>query len=192
MSDNFLYASIAFELWNVLKTRFGGSNGVLLFELEKEICNIKQGNFTTFQYFTKLQKLWDELSSLKPIPNVDGEAAKTIDQYNQSTRLIQFFMGLNEGYDNIRSKILLQNPLPNVDIAYSMILQVEKQRKISHNNEEYFESSAILSKDQYQRKYAPKGDRYDGKKVDKGNLYCDYRKSKGHTREICFKLNGYP
>lgn len=30
------------------------------------------------------------------------------------------------------------------------------------------------------------------KKYDKSNLFCDYCKFIGHTKEVCWKLHGYP
>lgn len=100
--DNFLYASSAHELWTVLQTRYGDNNGVL-FYLRKETCNIKQGNLTVSQYFTKIQHLQDELSSLKPFPSCSGETAKALKDYIMSMRLLRFLMGLNEIYEHVRS-----------------------------------------------------------------------------------------
>lgn len=39
MVDNFLYVSTTKDLWDVLHKRYGKSNGVLLFRLQKEISN---------------------------------------------------------------------------------------------------------------------------------------------------------
>ncbi|KAK4395883.1 hypothetical protein Sango_1742600 [Sesamum angolense] len=43
---------------------------------------------------------------------------------------MQFLMGLNEEYDNVRSQILVTKPLPSINKAYSMILRVERQRQV--------------------------------------------------------------
>ncbi|GJR23968.1 cysteine-rich receptor-like protein kinase 8 [Tanacetum coccineum] len=47
----------------------------------------------------------------------------------QRKRLIQFLMGLDECYSNLRGQILLLQPLPIVDVAYNIIRQEEKQRE---------------------------------------------------------------
>lgn len=67
-------------------------------------------------------------------------------------------MGLNADYDGVRSQILMQNPLSSVDTAYSMLLQVEKQRRVNQNIDEVFESSAMMSKEQNQRKFGNKSE----------------------------------
>lgn len=53
-------------------------------------------------------------------------------------------MGLNDAYDHIRNQILLLNLLPIVKKAYSMILKVEKKRKV-YNVIELTEASAMLA-----------------------------------------------
>ena len=41
---------------------------------------------------------------------------------------MQFFMGLNEDYDNLEDQVLLMDSLQSLSKVYSMILKVEKQR----------------------------------------------------------------
>ncbi|KAK4395262.1 hypothetical protein Sango_1680500, partial [Sesamum angolense] len=45
----------------------------------------------------------------------------------EQRQLMQFLMGLNDEYDTVRSQILVNEPLPSVNVAYSMVLRVEKQ-----------------------------------------------------------------
>lgn len=54
------------------------------------------------QYYTKLKKLWDELTCLTPVPECSCGAVKVISEAYDSNRLIQFLMGLNDAYDSIR------------------------------------------------------------------------------------------
>lgn len=77
-------------------------------------------------YFTKLKKLWDEIGSLVPLPVCTCGASKALAEMDMNGKLIQFLMGLNDTYDHVRSQILLMDPLPSVNKAYSMILRVEK------------------------------------------------------------------
>lgn len=109
-----------------------------------------------------------------------------------STKLIQFLMamGLNTEYWNVRSQILMQNPLQSVDTTYSMLLQIEKQRMVNMNTNDIFENNAMC-REQFQRKYGDKGDKNDNKKLDKSNPFCDFCKAKGHMKDTCFKLHGY-
>ena len=47
-------------------------------------------------------------------------------ELEQIQKLMQFLMHLNDSYDAIRGQILLMDPLPSVNKAYSMIQRVEK------------------------------------------------------------------
>lgn len=45
-------------------------NGSPLYQLQREISSISQKDLTVIQYFTKLKKLWDELSCLQLLPHL--------------------------------------------------------------------------------------------------------------------------
>ncbi|XP_060170800.1 uncharacterized protein LOC132601751 [Lycium barbarum] len=57
------------------------------------------------------------------------ELAKSL----EDQRLIQFLMGLKDVYAQARGNILMLNPLPNMDLAYSLFLQDENQREAYAN-----------------------------------------------------------
>ena len=65
--EAFLYVNSSQELWDELMERFGESNGPLLYQLEKEISDLYQGNDSVTVYYTKLKKLWDEKSDMSDI-----------------------------------------------------------------------------------------------------------------------------
>ena len=135
LSEAFLYVNSAQELWNDLTERFGESNGPLLYQLEKEISYLYQGNDSVDVYYTKLKKLWDELLDLSEIPVCNCAesctAIKKTAELEQRRKLMQFLMHLNEDYDIVRGQILLLDPLPTVNKAYSMIQRVEKQKQVT-------------------------------------------------------------
>ena len=74
--EAFLYTTSARELWLELEARFGECNGPLLYQIQREIASITQGNQSVVVYFTKLKKLWDELATLDPLPCCSCGAAK--------------------------------------------------------------------------------------------------------------------
>ncbi|XP_070009657.1 uncharacterized protein [Nicotiana sylvestris] len=93
--------------------------------------------FKDYQPWSRLKRLWDELDSLNS--NVkytctcicDGK--KILEKSQEDERLIQFLMGLNEAYGQARRNILIMNPLPNINHAYSLVLQDENQREVYNN-----------------------------------------------------------
>lgn len=55
-------------------------------------------------------------------------------------------MGLNDIYDSVRNIILVIDPLPYVNKAYSMVLRVEKQRNVQINVFENLDNSVMLTR----------------------------------------------
>ncbi|GKC00994.1 hypothetical protein Tco_0987130 [Tanacetum coccineum] len=64
LSESFLYAQSARDLWKELEERYCQSNGPLIYHVERELSKVTQGNSTIAAYFNKLKKFWDELHSL--------------------------------------------------------------------------------------------------------------------------------
>ncbi|KAL0303103.1 UNVERIFIED_CONTAM: hypothetical protein Sradi_6178400 [Sesamum radiatum] len=129
--ESFLYIDTARDLWLELETRFGVSNGPLVYKLQREIASAAQGNLSVSAYFSNLKKLWDELGCLVTTPAYSSVAAKEISDLYQRDHLMQFLMGLDESFENIRNQILIMEPLPNVSKAYAIVLQVERQKEVN-------------------------------------------------------------
>ncbi|KAL0355837.1 UNVERIFIED_CONTAM: Copia protein [Sesamum radiatum] len=190
IAEAFLYATSARDLWLDLESRFGESNGPLLYQIQREIVSMTQGNMSVAVYFTKLKKLWDELASLDPTPSCSCGAGKKISEKTASNQLLQFLMGLSDAYDHVRSQVLLMDPLPTVGKTYSMILRVEKQREVYSG----IPGEGVMATQfgEVTRQVPNKG---PGKKrgfMDKKQLYCQHCKKSGHLRENCFELTGFP
>ncbi|KAL2245674.1 UNVERIFIED_CONTAM: hypothetical protein Sindi_2835600 [Sesamum indicum] len=185
--ESFLYATTARELWVELETRFGQRNGPMIYRLNREIYSTIQGTMTVSAYFSRLKRLWDELSCLNPLPQCSCGASKAIDGEDH---LMQFLMGLSDDFDSVRSQILMLEPLPSVSKAYGMVLRMEKQREVhlgsAHNmamqvkggNFRRFGNSSTFQR----RKTA----------AEKRAQTCDHCGKNGHTKEMCFEIHGYP
>ncbi|KAL0368159.1 UNVERIFIED_CONTAM: Retrovirus-related Pol polyprotein from transposon RE2 [Sesamum calycinum] len=138
--------------------------------------------------------LWDELVQVRPIPECTcgctctcGVAKATADLAEQR-QLMQFLIGLNDEYDTVRSQILVNEPLPSVNVAYSMVLRVEKQRQV-HLAEPH--EGAAMHAVTYDKKKELNSFRRRGV-VDKRNLKCVHCDRTGHDKSTCFKLHGVP
>lgn len=148
IGDNVFYSKITKEIWDSLEHRFGKSNGAKLFQLQKELNSLTQGNTDISSYFTKLKHLWDELDSL----NTDiictcsciCEGKEKLSKSLQDQRLIYFITGLNDIYARARENILMINPLPGLDYAYSLLLQDESVREIYMNAQMFTNSASFM------------------------------------------------
>ncbi|XP_060216752.1 uncharacterized protein LOC132644192 [Lycium barbarum] len=123
------------------------------------------------------------------------ERSKDFVMYVQRQKLYQFLMGLNESFSHTRSHILLLNPLPSVNQAYSMVVNDERQRSLaSQSSSGLFKSKsqgvcagdavAMYSRGggqgnpRIKRKYNPN---YNP------NAFCDNCRFKGHYMKDCYR-----
>ncbi|KAL0419089.1 UNVERIFIED_CONTAM: hypothetical protein Sradi_1322400 [Sesamum radiatum] len=82
IAEAFLYTTSAQDLWEELATRFGESNGPMLYDIQKQIASLVQVDMSISTYFTKLKKLWDELAHLSPLPKCSCGLSKEMEDMN--------------------------------------------------------------------------------------------------------------
>ncbi|KAF7131634.1 hypothetical protein RHSIM_Rhsim09G0091700 [Rhododendron simsii] len=133
ISPSVIYCDLAHENWEELKERFSQVSSPHVFQIEQEIHYLAQDTMSVVTYFTKLKALRDELSAPCPIPSCTCGAMKDALQYQHRQRTMKFLMGLNQSYSTARGQILLMDPLPSGNRAYSLVLQMERQLEVSSN-----------------------------------------------------------
>ena len=187
-------------LWTDLKNRFSQKNGPRLFQLQKQLATITQGELSITDHFTWLNVLWDEIENYRALPCCTCGSCKCsinekLTQYQLQDSVMQFLMGLNETYSQIQGQILLLDPLPLINKVYSLLIQDESQRSIAHLAGDYVESTALaaqlvvgLANLAYGGGPAGKGSKNKGK----DRPVCSHCGITGHTMEKCYKLHGYP
>ncbi|KAL2251560.1 uncharacterized protein LOC110012911 [Sesamum indicum] len=136
LAESFMYMASSCELWLELEAQFGESNSPMIYQLQREIGQVTQGNMSITEYYTKLKRLWDELLCLAPAPKCvwagcTCDVNKAMAEVTASNQLIQFLVGLNSVYEQARSQILLLDPVPSVTKAFSMLIRIEKQMQVS-------------------------------------------------------------
>ncbi|XP_070004414.1 uncharacterized protein [Nicotiana sylvestris] len=174
-----LFHSNALLVWKELQKRFNKVNGSRLYSLHKEIFTLTQGTSSVLVYYSRLKDLWDEYDSMMPPPSCDYEKSKDFAVHLQYQCLLQFLIGLNEGYSQARSQILMKSKVINVNQAYALIIQDKSQKLVAESNyvtTETMELAALFTA----RNNVPKQKRSWG-------IECDYCHGKGHTRDGSFK-----
>lgn len=83
-----------------------------VYHLHKEIAPLVQGTSPVSIYYSRLKELWDEYDSIVPPPSCDCDQSKEYSEHLQKQRLLQFLMGLNDGYSNARGQILMKTTPP--------------------------------------------------------------------------------
>lgn len=57
--EAFMYANSSRELWFDVYECFGMTNGPLLYQIQHELLNVKQGGNSNIVFFNRIKKLWD-------------------------------------------------------------------------------------------------------------------------------------
>ncbi|XP_030934597.1 uncharacterized protein LOC115960041 [Quercus lobata] len=201
------YRDTALEIWNDLRDTHSQGNGPRIFQLQKDIASMCQGDSSITNYFTQLKLFWDQLQNFRPTPTCScGKCTCNLPQKIEDLRLqdsvMQFLMGLNESYSQIKGQILLMEPLPTVNKAYSLLIQEERQRNVGIGNPVHIESTTLAVKGSeansnpnfpnFPAFFANSG--VFGGKNSKGRdrPICTHCGKLGHVMEKCFKLHGFP
>ncbi|KAG7535136.1 GAG-pre-integrase domain [Arabidopsis thaliana x Arabidopsis arenosa] len=187
--DSILYYEDAVEMWNDLFTRFRVNNLPRKYQLEQAVMTLKQGQLDLSTYFTKKKTLWEQLSNTKSrsVKKCDCDQVKELLEEAETSRIIQFLMGLNDDFNNIRSHILTMKPRPGLNEIYNMLDQDESQRLVGGasrplSNPSAFQTQAVLTEQNHI--LMAQGSNQKAK--------CSHCNRMGHTVDKCYKVHGYP
>ncbi|KAF7839822.1 retrovirus-related Pol polyprotein from transposon TNT 1-94 [Senna tora] len=174
---------VARDLWKDIKDRFSVTNGPRIQQLKAELGSCTQKGKPIADYYGKLKQLWDEIDSVDPHPTCKcGKCScdlnLALDKRREDDRVHLFLLGLDSAiYSTVRSSILAQEPLPNLNKVYSILVQEERVRIIAREKEEgsdVVSSMALVTRTRDQK------------------VVCTHCKKAGHESSSCFALIGYP
>ena len=83
------------------------------------------------EYYGRLKQLWDELGNFEQLPTCKcGKCTcnlgSSLEKKREEEKVHSFLMGLDENvFGTARSNILAQDPLPNMNKVYSILIQEE-------------------------------------------------------------------
>ncbi|XP_017441029.1 uncharacterized protein LOC108346462 [Vigna angularis] len=211
IAESVIYVEDAQELWEELKERFSKGDYFKFSDLLQEIHSIKQGERSVSQYFTDLKILWEELEFLRSIPRCSCKIPCSCDlskvsyKYREMEHVICFLKGLNEYYNTMRTQILLMEPLPNINRAFSLIIQQERQEKhgsgLTNQNEIKILANTTEKQNHWKndqgwkshgREFTPRGQgRGKGRNPNYGKQ-CSHCHKMNHTVDEGYSKHEYP
>lgn len=194
--DSILYYEDAVEMWNDLFLRFRVSNLPRKYQLEQAIITLKQGNLDLSTYYTKKKTLWEQLANTKTstVKRCNCDHVQELLEDAETSRIIQFLMGLNDSFANIRGQILNMKPRPGLTAIYNILDQDESQRTVGGSS-----SVQISNPAAFQIQSTPIGASTGSDQNQVLLTNGGYQKPKcshchklGHTADKCYKLHGFP
>ena len=195
LQASIIYEDIALEIWNDLKNHFAQTHGPRVFNLQKEISELHQGEMSITDFFTQLKVFWDQLQNLSPFPfctcgkcmcNIN----KRLNDLQGRESVMKFLMGVNESFSQVRSQVLLMDPIPSLSKIYSLMIQEETQRSIPNAPVVKLDSIVLAAKvSTDQVNHVTNLVNSGGKGKDR--LVCTHCGKTGHTVDKCYKLHGF-
>ncbi|KAG8645238.1 hypothetical protein MANES_10G045333v8 [Manihot esculenta] len=115
----------------------------MISQIKPRIVSISQKNLSVTTYYRKLKQLWDKLANIVSMPPCSCGSEKLAIEIHNVDHLMQFLMGFNNTFNQVRSQVLILNPLPTVNKVFLMVLQVESQKKVQTNLTEHIEVTVL-------------------------------------------------
>nr|GEZ10385.1 ribonuclease H-like domain-containing protein [Tanacetum cinerariifolium] len=131
-----------------------------------------------------------QFESLVDLPTCTCVGASALKEHNQLLRRMQFLMGLDEVFAQVRSQILTTNPLSDVRSAFATSSRDESHRNSYVNNTGTKvgpSAFAVKPNDWTANKF-----NNQNKKFNRSSLVCKHCNRTGHTIDRCFEIVGYP
>ncbi|XP_061368048.1 uncharacterized protein LOC133311050 [Gastrolobium bilobum] len=167
--------------------------------LQEDIYRLQQGEKPVTEFFTQIKTMWDELESLKPLPTCTCGAVQQVKTDCERDLVIRFLKGLNDQYAGVRSNIMMLDPFPDIDKAFSLVVQQERQFNTgvsfenastvrafnNFSNQSNYRSSLNRGRGQFN------GGRGSGRGI-RSQKICTHCGKSNHTIETCYQLHGFP
>ncbi|KNA09127.1 hypothetical protein SOVF_156280, partial [Spinacia oleracea] len=175
------------SLWDDLRDRYSLGNGPRILELKNKITDCKQRGRPVAVYYGELSSLQYELSSYTKLPTCTCSAANEYVQIRETEMLHQFCIGLeSKKFGSVVSNLLMMDPLPSLNVAYSRVIADERKQTVSEAQENPRPDAVG---------FATNGVAYSrsGKAVgDSDGRLCTHCGRAGHEKDKCFELVGFP
>ena len=109
--SSIMYLDDVYEIWSDLKERFSLGDSARLYQLRQQLMTLSQGSSDVSSYFTSLRIVWDEFKNSQPLSwctcnRCNCGSATRWHQHQENDCTMQFLVGLNSTFSQIRSHIL--------------------------------------------------------------------------------------
>lgn len=114
---------------------------------------------------------------------------KKLNDYFQTKHVMVFLMGLNESYSQLRTQLLLMEPEPTIQKAFSLVAQDVEQRIFTGTPaSNTLNNVAMMVKTSHLVTNRTHGASFKWNE----HLLCTHCDLQGHTVDRCYKLHGFP
>ncbi|XP_061362704.1 uncharacterized protein LOC133306403 [Gastrolobium bilobum] len=123
------------------------AKSIMWIDKAHEVWNDLNGRFSQTDVF-KIGDLLEDIHRLN-----QGECT---DHYERN-RVIRFLKGLNDQFSHVRSQIMMMDPMPNLNKAFSLVIQQERQMNFESGSGTIMETKAYTANQQRPRNFNSTG-----------------------------------
>ncbi|GJW35939.1 ribonuclease H-like domain-containing protein [Tanacetum coccineum] len=200
-----IFSKRAKHVWEELKKTYDKVDGSIMLGLHNQINTLKQNGSSIANYYHKLNALWKQYDAMIELPKCVCNASKGFKKHNKLLKLMQFLMGLDDSYMQIRSSILSREVLPDVRSTYATISSEESHRVAvgsvagsSQRNQAFAFVSNVSNSQNFQRSNqnfstgSSRSNNLNNNRQGGGfGLVCENYGFNGHSIDRCFKIIRY-
>ena len=193
IGENFLLCETAQKIWDAARETYSSSDNVgELFGIESTLYELKQGEMTVTQLFSKLTRYWQQLDLFEKHKWKSPEDSVLYKDIVEQKRIFKFLPGLNPNLDEVRGRILGTKPLPSIREVFSEVRREESRKKVMFGNPNPEHKLDILVPEN--STLIARGNQYNvtDNQPRKGRPWCDHCKRPEHLKETCWKVHGKP
>ncbi|GJQ96271.1 putative RNA-directed DNA polymerase [Tanacetum coccineum] len=192
-----IYSTNAKVVWDDLAESYSKTDGYVIYNMHYKIHTFTLSGMPLAEYYHKFNSQWRQYDSLIDLPKCTCDTTEKLKNHDQLIRLMQFLMCLDDVFSNVRSNILITEPLPDVKSAFATIYRDESHRINSVHSvvNKTGSSSAFVSKSNNDWSANRSNQSNYNKRFNRGpnpNLVRKHCNMVGHTIDRCFELIGYP
>ncbi|XP_061368044.1 uncharacterized protein LOC133311047 [Gastrolobium bilobum] len=178
------------------------AQSILWIENASDACSDLRDRFSQTNMFRI-----DELDNPRPLPSpvipCECGVIAQMRTFHDQDHTIIFLRGLSEQYAQVRSQIMLMEPMPNVVKAFSLVTQQERQfRSEDHHNLPVIVQAMAVHSDQGNFRRGNFDNGRGGRNIrGRGRSFyggrgstklCTHCNRTNHTIETCYLLHGFP
>ncbi|XP_059665247.1 DNA polymerase I A, chloroplastic/mitochondrial-like isoform X2 [Cornus florida] len=193
ISCNYMCYPTAKELWDNINQMYSDlGNQSQIFELTLKLGKIRQGEDNITKYFNSLKRPWQDFDLFNDYEWKSPEDCDHNKRMVENNRIYKFLAGLNVEFDEVRGRIIGQQPLPSIGEVFTEVRCEESRRNVMLEEKGAaapVENSALVASDASANKVFATNQRRQDERL---RVWCDFCNRPRHIRETCWKIHGKP
>ncbi|GKA90799.1 retrovirus-related pol polyprotein from transposon TNT 1-94 [Tanacetum coccineum] len=185
LMNRYVCLETAKEVWDSLEAMYTDtSDETQIFELHRKCFSTKQSGRSIATYYDELASLFQEIDQRNTMKGESISSITLLQKYVGRLRVHMFLSGLDNVYDQVRGEILRKDPPLTLEQSYQMVRRCSVHKQVMGTQTPISESLVMTLN--YKRNQGKET------RTPRLDLECTHCGEKGHTKQRCYEVIGYP